>query len=99
MNLILSFLGKYIRPIETYGYSFLGLIAGSGSGAVSLSASTSALAAAFPAVTHLIVEVVKDVKDAYALLNSDLQDLKASAVAAEAEVKADIADVQKATGA
>lgn len=86
MNLVLAFLGKYLRPIETYAYSFLGLTTAAGAGVASASVSTSALVAAFPAVTHLCVEVVRDVRDAYALLMSDLTQVKADLPAAKAEV-------------
>lgn len=86
MNYILAFLGKYIQPLEHYGYAFLGLTTANGFGVASTSVSTSALIAAFPAVTKLIVDVVKDIHDSYALLLADLNQIKADVPAAQAEV-------------
>lgn len=91
MNTVLALVARYIRPIESFAYSYLGLTVANGAGVDSASASTSVTLAGVIAASHLIVELFNDirrgnwskVKTEASVLVSDVQ-AAAAAVAAQA---------------
>lgn len=93
VNGLFSLLARYVRPIETYAYSLLGLTAGSGFGVDSMSVSTSAAVAGVAALIHLLKEIIDDAKA------GNWTKVKAEVSTAVADVEAAAAALNQTPGA